>query len=247
MLQAAADTGRGKKQYKPVLKGDLALPGGPSWSALRRHIVAAGSQAGLPTLHSIILVEGDQDQRAVARAVNAPVYVCDGTRVLKPHVQPELAMLQQLGRPLVVLTDPDERGRELRLHLEAAMGPLLHAFVPEPDAAALVDGPVHGIGNRGIEHVVPIGVQQALQAARSSFPAERQVWSMERLQQLRLVNAFDGAEAVVQGPGGAADRRRQLCAQLGLGRCSGAQLLTALNRFFDEATVDAALAQLGTA
>lgn len=74
-----------------------------------------------------------------------------------------------------------------------------------------------------------------------------QVWSMERLQQLRLVNAFDGAEAVVQGPGGAADRRRQLCAQLGLGRCSGAQLLTALNRFFDEATVDAALAQLGTA
>jgi hypothetical protein len=68
---------------------------------------------------------------------------------------------------------------------------------------------------------------------------------MERLRQLRLVNAFDGAEGgVVQGPGGAADRRRQLCALLGLGRCSGAQLLTALNRFFDEETVEAALAQL---
>jgi 5S rRNA maturation endonuclease (ribonuclease M5) len=103
------------------------------------------------------------------------VYVCDGTRVLKEHVKPELAMLQQLGRPLVVLTDPDERGRELRLHLEAALGPLLHAFVPEPDAAALVDGPVHGIGNRGIEHVVPTGVQQALNGARMSFPADRQV------------------------------------------------------------------------
>jgi 5S rRNA maturation endonuclease (ribonuclease M5) len=103
------------------------------------------------------------------------VYVCDGTRVLKEHVKPELAMLQQLGRPLVVLTDPDERGRELRLHLEAAMGPLLHAFVPEPDAAAQVDGPVHGIGNRGIEHVVPTGVQQALQGARMSYPADRQV------------------------------------------------------------------------
>jgi 5S rRNA maturation endonuclease (ribonuclease M5) len=103
------------------------------------------------------------------------VYVCDGTRVLKEHVKPELAMLQQLGRPLVVLTDPDERGRELRLHLAAALGPLLHAFVPEPDAAALVDGPVHGIGNRGIEHVVPGGVQQALSGARMSFPADRQV------------------------------------------------------------------------
>jgi hypothetical protein len=73
MLAAAADAQRGRKQYKPVIKGDLALPGGPSWSALRRHVVAAGSQAGLPTLDSIILVEGDQDQRAVARAVNAPV------------------------------------------------------------------------------------------------------------------------------------------------------------------------------
>jgi hypothetical protein len=73
MVQAAADAERGKKQYKPVYKGDLALPGGPGWSALRRHVVAAGSQAGLPTLGSIILVEGDQDQRAVARAVNAPV------------------------------------------------------------------------------------------------------------------------------------------------------------------------------
>ncbi|KAF6250726.1 hypothetical protein COO60DRAFT_1465019 [Scenedesmus sp. NREL 46B-D3] len=206
-----------------------------------------GSEAGLPTLDSIVLVEGDQDQRAVARAVNAPVYVCDGTRVLKEHVKPELAMLQQLGRPLVVLTDPDERGRELRLHLEAAMGPLLHAFVPEPAAAALVDGPVHGVGNRGIEHVVPVGVQQALKGARLSFAADRQVWGMERLRELRLANAYDDADGVVHGPGGAADRRRQLCALLGLGRCSGAQLLTALNRFFDEETVMAALAQLATA
>lgn len=103
------------------------------------------------------------------------MYVCDGTRVLKDHVRPELAMLQQLGRPLVVLTDPDERGRELRLHLEAAIGPLSHAFVPEPAAAAQQDGLVHAAGNRGVEHVVPTGVQRALAAARQSYPAGRQV------------------------------------------------------------------------
>lgn len=67
---------------------------------------------------------------------------------------------------------------------------------------------------------------------------------MARLQEQRLVNAFDEGEAAAVGPGGAAARRRQLCALLGLGRCTGAQLTAMLNRFFDEATVEAAVAQL---
>eukprot|EP00878_Enallax_costatus_P015273 GHUV01015992.1.p1 GENE.GHUV01015992.1~~GHUV01015992.1.p1 ORF type:complete len:395 (+),score=115.46 GHUV01015992.1:409-1593(+) len=72
-LQHPLVLGNSKKQYTPVYKGGLALPGGPAWSSLRRHIVAAGNTEGLPTLDCIVLVEGDQDQRAVARAVNAPV------------------------------------------------------------------------------------------------------------------------------------------------------------------------------
>jgi hypothetical protein len=61
------------KQYAPVPKGNLLLPGGPSWSSLRRHVVAAGSEPHLPTLDCIVIVEGDNDQRAVCRAVNAHV------------------------------------------------------------------------------------------------------------------------------------------------------------------------------
>lgn len=37
--------------------------------------------------------------------------MCDGTRAMKDHVKGELEMLKLLGRSLVVLTDPDERGR----------------------------------------------------------------------------------------------------------------------------------------
>ncbi|KAF8068452.1 DEAH4 [Scenedesmus sp. PABB004] len=238
---AAVASGAVAKAHRPVFKGDLALPGGPAWSALRRHVVAAGDAPGLPRLSCVVLVEGDQDQKAVARAVNAPVYVCDGTRVLKPHVAAELSMLTRLGRPLVVLTDPDERGRELRLHLEGAIGPLGHAFVPEPAASAAADGPVHAAGNRGIEHVVPLGVQAALARARPAHPPGRDAWSLERLQAARLANAFDGG---AERSAGAAARRRALCAALGLGRCSAAQLVAMLNRFFDDAEVEAALAAL---
>lgn len=180
------------------------------------------------------------------------VYVCDGTRALKDHVRPELLMLRQLGRTLVVLTDPDERGRELRGHLDDIIGgedytPGLchHAFVPEQQGTSTSDSSNHAAGNRGIEHVVPVGVQHALARARPSWPKDRAVWGLEDLQRLQLANAFDaGHEGVVRGPGGAAARRRQLCALLGLGRCTAAQLLAALNRYFSEEDVEAALAQL---
>jgi 5S rRNA maturation endonuclease (ribonuclease M5) len=173
------------------------------------------------------------------------VYVCDGTRALKEHVRPELSLLPQLGRRLVVLTDPDERGRELRGHLDDLIAPLHHAFVPEQQGTSDTDGPLHSAGNRGIEHVVPLGVQRALAAAQPSWPKDRAVWGPEDLQRLQLANAFDaGHEGVVRGPGGAAARRRQLCALLGLGRCTAAQLLGALNRYFSEEQLEAALQQL---
>jgi hypothetical protein len=153
-------------------------------------------------------------------------------------------MLPQLGYELVVLTDPDERGRELRLYLDDVIGPVVHAFVPEPAAVAAVDGLVHEAGNRGIEHVVPAGVQLALAHAKMSYGKGRQVWTIERLQQLQLANAFDASASAAKGKGGAADRRRLLCAMLGLGRCTAAQLVAVLNRFFDEADVVPLVARL---
>lgn len=107
---------------------------------------------------------------------------------------------------------------------------------------SVTDGPVHAAGNRGIEHVVPTGVQQALAKSIDSYPRDRAVWSLQRLVDLGLANAYDAGELAAGR--GAAARRRQLCAVLGLGRCTGAQLVTILNRFFDEETVEAALAGL---
>lgn len=134
--------------------------------------------------------------------------------------------------------------RELRVHLDDLIGPLSHAFVPEQQSMSTADGPIHSAGNRGIEHVVPIGVQQALATARNSYPRDRLVWSLQRLVELGLANAYDAGESAAGR--GAAARRRQLCAVLGLGKCTGAQLVAMLNRFLDEETVDAALAGLSS-
>jgi 5S rRNA maturation endonuclease (ribonuclease M5) len=190
------------------------------------------------------------------------VYVCDGTRVLRDHVRPELEALPRLGRTLVVLTDPDERGRELRNFLDETLGPeVLHAFIPEKVATSGADTASHEAGNRGIEHVVPRGVQLALQAARGSFPSDRCEFTAAELQERRLVNAWNAASssssssssssAGVEAAGsegeveeGAALRRRRLCALLGLGRCQGNQLLDMLNRYVTRERFEEALAEL---
>jgi hypothetical protein len=94
------------KQYAPVPKGDLLLPGGPSWSSLRRHVVPAGSDPFLPTLDCIVLVEGDKDQEAVCRAVNAHVSAtaplsCSANTTLccKHHMSTHVV----LGNPACIL------------------------------------------------------------------------------------------------------------------------------------------------
>jgi 5S rRNA maturation endonuclease (ribonuclease M5) len=149
---------------------------------------------------------------------------------------------------LIVLTDPDERGRELRAFLDAAFAAAgaraRHAFVPEAAAtktAAAAAGGNHDVGNRGIEHAPPKAVKAALDVARPSHPTGRKAFTPEWARERGLAGAFEGAP---HDGGDAARRRRDLCRALGLGQCSSAQMLSALNRYFDEDVVESAIEKL---
>lgn len=56
--QQGSVSGRPAGGAAPVQKGDLQLPGGPHWQALRRHLRPAGQRPGLPNVSAIIMVEG---------------------------------------------------------------------------------------------------------------------------------------------------------------------------------------------
>jgi 5S rRNA maturation endonuclease (ribonuclease M5) len=151
---------------------------------------------------------------------------------------------------LVVLTDPDERGRELRAFLDEAFAAsgarARHAFVPEQAATKAEDSGGHGgghaAGNRGIEHAPPKALKAALEAAMPSHPPGRKAFTPEWAREQGLAGAFEGAP---HDGGEAAKRRRALCRALGLGQCSSAQMLSALNRYFDVAVVESAVGELG--
>lgn len=115
--------------------------------------------------------------------------------------------------------------------MDDLIGPLHHAFLSEAEATkteAQAGSGGHDVGNRGVENAAAEAIAVALgDSVFRSFGAGREEFTPEWAQSAGLMNAWD------EGPGaGAAARRRQLCAALGLGHCSGAQLLAALNRYF---------------
>jgi 5S rRNA maturation endonuclease (ribonuclease M5) len=169
--------------------GELQLPGGPQWSGLRRRVWQRSDRPGLPLVDALIVVEGEADARALGAAVSAPAYVLQGTRARSgPHASAELAALPALGLPIVVLTDPDEEGRSLRLLVDEAIGPVGHAFLPEAAALSEADDGRHAAGNRGVEHAAPAALAAALAAAAPSFGPTRRAYSREDLHAMGLMN-----------------------------------------------------------
>jgi hypothetical protein len=120
------------------------------------------------------------------------------------------------------------------------IGPLHHAHLSEAEATSSAATASHAAGNRGVEHAPPRAILGALEAAVSSFGASRRQFDPEWAQGVGLSSAFDAGE---EGRG-SGERRRALCARLGLGRCTGAQLLAALNRYFSLEQVEEALEEV---
>ena len=69
------------------------------------------------------------------------VYMCHGTRVKARGAEHDLELLQSLGKDIIVLTDADQRGRELRVFLDDGLGPYKahHAFVPISESTGMSD------------------------------------------------------------------------------------------------------------
>mmetsp|Transcript_13734 Transcript_13734/g.29527 ORF Transcript_13734/g.29527 Transcript_13734/m.29527 type:complete len:423 (-) Transcript_13734:93-1361(-) len=229
------------KQYAPVYKGHVALPGGPNWSKFRQHFTAPPDNAdpSLPATKTIIVVEGDTDRMAVHRAVRAVVYVCAGSLVKSKAAAHELQALRQLGHDLLVLTDPDVHGRELRVFLDDALGPgIKHAFLPAAQATSTRANKRHEAGSIGVENAAPQAIRRCLVAAHPSFGPGRQEFTAHELIQLGLANTFDNKVS------GARLRRELVCSALGLDSCTAGALVSSLNRFFTREQFERAVMSL---
>lgn len=159
-------------------------------------------------IRELIVVEGFHDISAVRQAVDAELVATNGFALSSDT----LARIHTAHRTcgVIVLTDPDPAGEQIRRRIEAAVGPCKHARLTSDECT--LDGDV------GIENARPEAIRRALDAARPTL-AERRT-------------EFDVGDLVrngLQGGPNARDRRTRLGVTLALGYGNARQLLRRLN------------------
>ena len=209
---------------------------------------------------ALIVVEGSNDQRAVERAV-APRRGC---RILKGSydaaaghydvpdvVIAKLATAANDGARVVVLTDSDVAGRQMRGVVVREVPSALHAFLGTHLSSAKTDTATHKAGNVGVEHASVKDIRTAVAQARPAASAggsagvSRREFDRADLEKWGLCGPPVGApDPKWSAFGGVTERRRLVGEYLGVGDCDAKQLVRQLNLFFTREEADAAIEAL---
>jgi ribonuclease M5 len=228
----------------------------PPKPASRRPDVRGSANA----VDALIVVEGSNDQRAVERAI-APRRGC---RILKGSydaaaghydvpdvVIAKLAAAANDGVRVVVLTDSDVAGRQMRGVVVREVPSALHAFLGTHLSSAKTDTATHKAGNVGVEHASVEDIRTAVAQARPAASAggsagvSRREFDRADLEKWGLCGPPVGApDPKWSAFGGVTERRRLVGEYLGVGDCDAKQLVRQLNLFFTREEANAAIEAL---
>ncbi|MFT5687108.1 MAG: ribonuclease M5 [Myxococcota bacterium] len=175
-------------------------------------------------IEQVIVVEGRDDISAVRQAVDAELIATGGFA----FGAGKLAHIAEAHRRrgVIIFTDPDTAGEQIRQRIVDRIGPCGHARLPR--SACTRDGDI------GIENASPEDIRAALAAAHCSLAEPRQEFTLSDLSRSGLVGTRDASR-----------RREALGTSLSLGRVSARQLLSRLNHYgISRAEFDAAVAHL---
>lgn len=163
-------------------------------------------------IRELIVVEGQHDISAVKRAVEAEL-VATGGFALGPDTVARIRRAARHGG-VIVLTDPDAAGEQIRSRVAALAEGCRHAWIPREACTRRGDGDI------GVENASPDAIRAALASARSRVGAAR----------TEFVTA-DLWRAGLDGAPGARERRSVVGARLGIGYGNARQLLARLNHY----------------
>ena len=109
-----------------------------------------------------VVVEGRDDEAAVLRAVDAAVISTHGWGLQEGNVERIRAAYERTG--IIILTDPDFAGENIRRRLSEQFPDAKHAYLARPEASKRQGERVVDIG---VENAAPEAIQAALLAARA--------------------------------------------------------------------------------
>ena len=161
-------------------------------------------------IKEVIVVEGKDDICAVKKAVDAEVIATNGFGYGDKFLRELRTIADKKG--VIILTDPDYAGEQIRRRISKDLGNCKHAFLAQGKALKKND--------IGVENATSEDIKEAINRARPILEEKRDLFKKEDLMGL----GFIGGE-------GSRMKRERVGDYLGIGYCNSKQFLNRLNHF----------------
>ncbi|MDR7869662.1 MAG: ribonuclease M5 [Tissierellaceae bacterium] len=161
-------------------------------------------------IKEVIVVEGKDDITAVKAAIDAEVIATNGFGYKRGFVETLKKISERRG--IIILTDPDYAGEQIRRDLSKHIKNSKHAFLPQGKALKK--------GDIGVENATKEDIIAAINKARPSNIEKQILFSKEDLIEFGLSGGPDSR-----------NRRDILGEILGIGYANSKQFLNRLNNF----------------
>ena len=161
-------------------------------------------------IREVIVVEGKDDEAAVKRSVDAQVLITHGFGISGKTWKMIEEAYHRCG--IIILTDPDYAGENIRRKLAERFPEAKHAFISRE--AGTRDDDI------GVENASPEAIRRALEKVRTERETGEKPFSMADMVALGL-SAGEGA----------AERRSRLGEILGIGYANTKTFLNRLNHY----------------
>ena len=167
-------------------------------------------------LNYAIVVEGRDDVDAVGKACDALLIPTHGFGITRETWSVIEKAYNEKG--IIILTDPDFSGEEIRKKLTARFPDAIQAYVPKDDATLADD--------IGIENATPEVIKLALEKAIA-----REGKAADEGADFQAVTMNDLVELGLTGCDGAGPLRAAVCDRLGIGYGNGKAMLKKLEHW----------------
>lgn len=161
-------------------------------------------------IKEIIVVEGRDDETAVKRAVDAEIIITHGFGISKSTFERIRNAQEKCG--VIVLTDPDHAGEQIRKRIDQKIPGCKHAFIPRNEATYKDD--------IGVENATPESIIEALDKAHAVTTEKIITFTQSDLVRNNLIISENASE-----------RRDQVGKILGIGYGNAKTFLKRLNGY----------------
>ena len=151
-------------------------------------------------IREVIVVEGRYDKNALSQVVDAVIVETSGFGIYNDAAKRRMLRALAASRGLIVLTDSDGAGFQIRSFIRGCVDPALvkHAYIPDVYGKERRKRSASKEGKLGVEGMPPQILLDALLRAGATVEDSESVRKTERISKADLYEAMKGYKAFLK-------------------------------------------------